>query len=55
MAVRRLLMAPEEPQTFRQRFYAFFTTEMLIGIICGLIGLINISMAYVVGPARLAG
>jgi hypothetical protein len=33
-------MRSKEPQTFRQRFQAFFNTEMLIGIIFGLIGLI---------------
>jgi hypothetical protein len=33
-------MKREEPETFRQRFHAFFDTEMLIGIIFGLIGLI---------------
>jgi hypothetical protein len=33
-------MKSKRPQTFRQRFNAFFTTEMLIGIICGLISLI---------------
>jgi hypothetical protein len=33
-------MKTEKPETFREQFHAFFNTEMLIGIICGLIGLI---------------